>query len=114
MKRGNVPKFKRERSQRLAFLKGLATALITHGKITTTTIRAKAVRTTVEKMITKAKGQSVTARRMLSGQLGTAAVKKLVDDIGPRFKERQGGYTRIIPLGRRMSDGSSMSSIEFV
>ena len=114
MKRGTKRKFGRTTDQRNAFLKSLATALISHGKITTTKARAKSLRPYIEKMITVAKKQSIAGRRELARTLHATSVKKLVDVIAPQFSTRAGGYTRIIPLGRRQSDGSETALVEFV
>ncbi len=114
MRRGKQPKFGRERNQRNAFYKSLATALIDHDRILTTKTRAKAVSSYVERLITHAKKGSVASRRLLATHVGTAAVKKLVDTIAPKFQARQGGYTRVIRASRRTSDGSPMAFVEFV
>ncbi|WKZ27197.1 MAG: 50S ribosomal protein L17 [Candidatus Paceibacterota bacterium] len=114
MKRGNVRKFGRERNQRIAFVRSLATALIEHGAITTTTARAKTLTSAVAKMITLGKKGTVAARRELMTRVGKKASEKLVKDISVRFASRPGGYTRLVPLGKRPSDGSPMVRIEFV
>ena len=109
-------KFGRPRAQRKALLKSLCLALIKSGKIKTTEAKAKEVRPFVEKLITKGKDKSVASRRVVASRLwnNEAAVKKLFDEIAPKYLERPGGYTRIIKLPRRLSDGSKMSGIEFV
>ncbi|MDP2647672.1 MAG: 50S ribosomal protein L17 [Candidatus Yanofskybacteria bacterium] len=114
MKRGNKRKFGRKRNQRNALAKSLATALIDHGRITTTRAKAKTLSTYADKLVTQAKRQNLASRRILAQTLGPKAVKKLVDEIAPKFKERNGGYTRVINLDRRISDGSPMALIEFV
>lgn len=114
MKRGNKRKFGRTTDVRNAFLRALSTALIEHGSITTTKARAKSLRVHIEKLVTTAKPATVAARRLLAKDLGTAAVKKLVDQIAPTMSERAGGYTRIISLGRRLSDGSEEAVIQFI
>jgi large subunit ribosomal protein L17 len=113
-KRGNKRKFGRVRKVRTALSKSLATALIEHGRITTTIPKAKTLAVTVNKMITAAKKQTIASQRALASTLGTKAVTKLVKEIGPSFKDRQGGYTRIIRLPRRGSDGAEMAIIELV
>ena len=113
MKRGNKPKFGRVRSQRKALTKSLVTALITHGKIKTTKTKAKVLSSTADKMITMAKKQNLASRRILQSKLGVAAVDKLMKEITPRFNETRGGYTRVIRLERRKSDGSEMAIVEF-
>ncbi|SRR6266542_3866240 len=113
MRRGNKRKFGRERNQRTALAKSLATALIDHGRITTTRAKAKTLSSYTDKLITQAKKQNLASRRLLAQRLGPKAVKKLVDEIAPRFKERKGGYTRVIRLEQRQSDGAPMAIIEF-
>lgn len=109
-------KFGRPANQRRAFLRGLARNLIMEGKIKTTEARAKELRPFVEKLVTKAKPKTITARRLVASRLGNevVVVKTLVDEIAPRYAKRAGGYTRITKLGRRTSDGSPMAIIEFV
>jgi large subunit ribosomal protein L17 len=114
MKRGNKRKFGREFNQRKAFLKGLLTALVVHGKITTTLARAKTLKTAADKLVTRAKLGTVAGRRLLLTQVGAVAAKKLVTDIAPKFAARSGGYTRIIKLGARPSDAAPVALIEFV
>ncbi len=114
MKRGNQTIFGREFNQRKAFIKGLLTALVEHGKIKTTEVRAKVLKTEADKLVTVAKKGTLHGRRLLLRQVGTAAAAKLATDIAPKFAERHGGYTRVVKLGRRDSDGSPMALIEFV
>jgi len=114
MKRGNKRKFGREHQQRVALLQSLATALINNGKIKTTKAKAKTLSSHIERLITRAKDNNTTSRRLLAKKLSAKTVKKLVDVIAPSMHERKGGYTRILPLGQRHSDGAEMSFIEFV
>ncbi|MFA7142096.1 MAG: 50S ribosomal protein L17 [Candidatus Paceibacterota bacterium] len=107
-------KLKREIGQRKALLNTLASSLILHGKITTTHAKAKELSPFVEKKITRAKKGDLTAKRMLSKNFSPNIVKKLVDDIAPKYKERQGGYTRVVKLMPRKSDGAKMAIIELV
>ena len=114
-KRGNKRKFGRPRDQRAAFVRSLENSLISKGRITTTEARAKTLRTEVEKLVTIAKkGDSVAARRLLVKRVNAPSAKKLVTEIGPSFKDRKGGYTRIMHLPPRVSDGARMVIIEFV
>ena len=113
MKRGNKPKFGRVKNKRESLYKALATALIEHGKINTTLAKAKATSRFVDRLITKGSKGGLALRRDLSRYIGDKAVKKLISDIGPRFKEQNGGYTRVLKLGRRTSDGSEMGIVEF-
>lgn len=107
-------KFSRTRDQRKAFLKALISALVLNGKIRTTQARAKEISGFTEKFITYSKKGDLTSRRRLAKFFPRKVVKKLVDELGPRYKERKGGYTRIIKLGQRKSDGAEMSIIELV
>lgn len=101
--------------QRKALMRSLAESLIIHDGIKTTQAKAKALRVFVEPLVTKAKEGTLAQRRNLISVLYTdAVVNKLMDDIGPRYKERNGGYTRIIKLGPRENDGANMVRIEFV
>jgi len=114
MKRGNKRVFGREMQQRKAFLKGLLTALIAHGRIRTTTARAKTLRTIADKAVTQAKRGTVASRRLLLRSVGADAAAKIAKEIAPKFADRPGGYTRVIKLGRRSSDGSPVAIVEFV
>lgn len=108
-------KFGRERGQRIALIRSLARSLVLHGKIRTTTAKAKELRPFVEKLVTRAKDSSVVSRRLLKSRTGSAAVaSKLITDIAPKYKERRGGYTRILKIGTFRKDGSTESVIEFV
>ncbi|HOS88150.1 MAG TPA: 50S ribosomal protein L17 [Candidatus Pacearchaeota archaeon] len=107
-------KLHREVGQRKALLKSLASSLILRGKITTTEAKAKELAPFIEKKITKAKIGTVASRRYLSQFFSPKVVKKLVDEIAVKYKDRKGGYTRIIKLGQRKSDSSKMAIIELV
>lgn len=113
MKRGNQRKFGRDRKVRTAMYKSLVTALIDHGQIKTTQAKAKSLAQVVEKMITLAKRDNLNARRELLGHVGEKAAKKLMGEITQAHAARKGGYTRIIRLGQRQSDGAEMAIIEF-
>lgn len=113
MRRGKNVKFGRERNQRKALYKSLATALIDRGKIKTTSAKAKSLSAFTDGLITTAKKQDLASRRELARIFHPKIVKKLVNDLAPRFNDRQGGYTRVIRLGQRKSDGSEMAIIEF-
>ncbi|MBZ9571828.1 50S ribosomal protein L17 [Patescibacteria group bacterium] len=107
-------KFSRKSNQRKALLKSLARALILNEKIKTTETKAKEVSRFLEKFITKAKKRDLSSRRLLLRFFPKKLVKKLIEDIAPRYKERGGGYTRIIKLGPRKSDGAKMAIIELI
>lgn len=107
-------KFGRKRDQRKALLKALATAVISEEKIKTTEARAKEISGVVDKYITKAKKGGLSSQRLLISYLGNKTTKKLIDDIAPRYKDRNGGYSRIIKLGPRKSDSAKMAIIELI
>lgn len=105
----------RNSSQRKALFKGLVTQVIQHERIETTEAKAKAVRGDVEKIIGYAKRGDVHSRRLaLETIQDKKVVEKLFDKIGPRYKERNGGYTRIIKLGPRKGDAAEMVLLELV
>jgi large subunit ribosomal protein L17 len=96
-------------------LRNLAESLFVHERIRTTEAKAKALRPYAERLISKAKKGTVHHRRqVLSDIENREVVHKLFDDIGPRFSERNGGYTRILKLGQRSGDGAPMALIELV
>ncbi len=107
-------KFGRPASQRKALLKGLSAALFLREKIKTTEAKAKELKIVAEKQITRAKKGDLSSRRRLLRFLPKSVAKKLVDEIAPRYKQRPGGYLRIIKLGQRQSDGAKMAIIELV
>ncbi len=107
-------KLHRQRDQRKALLKSLAQNLVLKEKIKTTEAKAKELKTFLEPEITKAKAGTLHARREIAKFFSQEAAKKLITDLAPRYKDRKGGYTRIIKLGPRNSDGSKMAIIEFV
>ncbi len=100
---------------RRALLRALAVALITQERIRTTEAKAKVLRPAIEKLVTLGKKGDVAHRRQAFATLQKKhAVHKLFVDLGPRFAERPGGYTRIIRTGQRAGDGAWMAYIEFV
>jgi large subunit ribosomal protein L17 len=108
-------KLGRTASHRDALLANQVCSLIEHKRIKTTLAKAKAVRPLAEKMVTLGKRGDLHARRLAAGYLGQKdAVKKLFAEIAPGAASRQGGYTRIIKLGRRLSDSAPMAYIEWV
>jgi len=105
----------RPKGQREALLKGLVNSLVLYEHITTTKAKAKAVRPRVERLVTRAKDDTIAAKRYVRAQVYTdGARRKLFDVLGPRYQERPGGYTRSIPLRRRFGDGAALVRIEFV
>ena len=108
-------KLGRPTDHRIAMLKNLVTALLEHGKIETTVTRAKETRAIAEKMITLAKTDTLHARRQaLAFITKEDVVKKLFEEIAPKYAERNGGYTRIIKTFERRGDAALMSVIELV
>lgn len=107
-------KLSRKRDQRKALLKSLAVAFFLAEKIKTTEAKAKELSRFAEKLITKSKNKNLASRRQLLKFLPGKTVKKLIDDIGPRYIGRNGGCTRIIKLGPRKSNGAKMAQIELV
>ena len=105
----------RKKGHRRALLANLSNALITHKRITTTLAKAKALRRYVEPLITKAKQDSTHSRRVVFGYLqNKESIKELFGPISAAIGARQGGYTRVIRLGFRHSDGAEMAMIELV
>lgn len=113
-KRKRGRKLSRKSDERRALVKALISALILHEKIKTTEAKAKEISGFCEKLITRAKKGDLASRRLLAGFFFPKLAKKIVEEIGPRYRDRQGGYTRIIRLGRRPSDGAKMAIIELV
>jgi len=109
-------KFGRVKGRRVSFLRNLMNDLIRSGKIETTETRAKSIRPMVERLVTFAKRDDLSARRLLISRLGNErTAHKLFEEIGPRYTERKGGYLRITKLGRsKKRDGSRLATIEFV
>ena len=119
MRHHNVnKKFGRETNERRALMRSLAISLVNKERIETTEAKAKSLRRYVEKLVTKAKVDSIATRRNLNSKLGSGgdiATKKLVNDLAKRFMDRPGGYTRITKTRNRTnSDGAAMAMIEFV
>jgi large subunit ribosomal protein L17 len=109
-------KFNRNTGQRTALLKSLITALVKHEQIKTTLPKAKDLRPIVEKLVTVAKENTLANRRYLLSFLNGnhQSVERLLGHLGPRFKDRAGGYTRILKAGFRHGDMAPMAVIEFV
>ena len=108
-------KLQRTSAHRAAMFRNMAAALIKHEQITTTTAKAKELRPYVEKLVTLAKKGGLSNRRLAHARLmDDAQLVKLFDVIAARYADRNGGYTRVIKAGIRMSDASPMAIIEFV
>ncbi len=112
----NKRKFGREKNQRNALMKSLALNLIVREKIKTTEPKAKELRPYIEKLVTKAKKNDLATKRVVASRLfgRMRETKKLFETIAPRYEGKNGGYTRIMKLGARKSDGAKMAVIEFV
>jgi large subunit ribosomal protein L17 len=113
-KRKKGRKFSRKSDVRKALFRALISALFLREKIKTTEAKAKEMSGFAEKFITKGKKADLNSRRILAGYFTPKLVKKIIDDIAPKYKERNGGYTRIVKLGPRKSDGAKMAIIELV
>ena len=111
-----IRKFGREKNERKAFVRGLLVNLIRHGRIETTLARAKEIRPHVEKLVTLAKEDSVARRRLVASRIMNqeAETSKLFAEYSKKYKDVTGGYTRIIKLPTRISDGAEKAVIEFV
>lgn len=108
-------KLNRTHSHRKALISNIAAALFEHKLIKTTTAKAKEVRKTVDRLITVAKSGTLADRRQVLRVIpDKKIVKGLFDEIAPSFQNRNGGYTRVIKLGRRQGDGAEMALLELV
>lgn len=108
-------KLGRPTDHRKAMLRNLVTSLLRSGKIETTVTRAKETKRMADKMITLAKRGDLHARRqVLAYVYDEDVVKKLFDEIGPKYADRNGGYTRVIKAGPRRGDGAEMAILELV
>ena len=107
-------KFSRPRDQRKALIKSLSRELFLREKIKTTEAKAKELKSFAEKFVSRAKKGDLASRRYLLRFFSKDIVKKLVNEIAPRYTGRPGGYTRVVKLGPRKSDGAKMAVIELV
>ena len=109
------PRFGGSPAHHRKILSNLAASLIEEERITTTAAKAKQLRPYVEKVVTKARRGDLHARRLVLRKIqDPEIVTKLFDEIGPRYADRPGGYTRIVKLGPRRGDGAEMATIKFV
>ncbi len=105
----------RKKAPREMMLRNLAASVLLYEKVKTTEAKAKTVRSLVERLITVSKAGDLTARRSLISTLPQPlAVKKAMEVLGGRYKDRAGGYTRLVKLGTRQGDGAEMVQIELV
>ncbi|QIK69815.1 50S ribosomal protein L17 [Erysipelothrix sp. HDW6C] len=116
-------KLGRDSAHRKALLRNLSTSLIVHGRIETTEMKAKELRSVADKLVTLAKRGDLHARRQAASivfnvvadeKTGQTALQKLFDEIGPKYADRNGGYTRVIKTEMRRGDAAPMAVIEFV
>lgn len=108
-------KLKRDKDQRKMLLRNLVTAVVERDRIVTTITKAKAIQPLVENMVTLAKKDTLASRRRAAAFLMTPdSVKRLFDEVGSKFGQRAGGYTRIVRVGPRKGDGAEMAILEFV
>ena len=105
----------RTAEHRRAMLRNMATSLFKHGRIETTLAKAKELRQFAEPLITRAKRGDLHSRRLVARKIKDGeALSKLFDEIGPRYAERPGGYTRVVKLGHRAGDAADVAIIELV
>ena len=108
-------KLGRPTAHRMSMLRGLVTYLLENGRLETTVYRAKEVKALADKMITLGKKNTLASRRQaLAFVTKEDVVKKLFDEIAPKYAERNGGYTRVLKTGPRRGDGAEMAIIELV
>lgn len=108
-------KLNRNSSARVALARAQATALLREGRIQTTLTKAKELRPYVEKLITTAKGGDLHARRLVARDIhDNDVVRKVMDEVAPKYADRPGGYTRILRVGTRRGDGVTIALIELV
>ncbi|NLL75098.1 MAG: 50S ribosomal protein L17 [Erysipelothrix sp.] len=115
-------KLGRDSAHRKALLRNLATSLIVHGRIETTEKKAMELRSVADKLVTLAKKDDLHARRqaakvvfnVVDEKTGQTALQKLFSEVGPKYADRNGGYTRVIKTEMRRGDASPMAIIEFV
>src|SRR5436309_1981114 len=111
----NLRKLGRTTAHRKALLRNLSTSLFDKERIATTLVKAKELRPFAEKLITLARKDNLHSRRMASRSIqDRAVVRKLFDTLGPRFAQRNGGYSRILKLGWRQGDGAEMAILELL
>jgi large subunit ribosomal protein L17 len=113
--RKTTPKLGYKRDERARLLRNMVTSLVIHERITTSEAKARAARRIAEKVVTKGRTDTVAARRQVAAMVfGAEAVRKIFTELSPRYRERPGGYTRILKLGPRFGDASEACIVEFV
>ncbi len=106
-------KFSRDKNERKALIKSLLSNLVLQERIKTTEPKAKAIKGDADKIVTKVKKNGELAKRLLGDLLIPSAIDKLINDVAPRFKNRNGGYTRIIRIGKRFGDDAMVVLMEW-
>ncbi|MFA5420491.1 MAG: 50S ribosomal protein L17 [Patescibacteria group bacterium] len=112
--RNNVKTLDRKKGPRELMLRNMVSSVVIHEKISTTKAKAKVVKPLVEKAITTAKKGDLSSRRILLESLQPKIVDKLIHDLADRYKDRTGGYLRIVKTGNRQGDGAEMAQVELV
>jgi len=108
-------KLGRTTEHRRAMFRNQIASLVEHGRITTTLAKAKELRPLAEKMVTKGKAGTIHHRRQVRRWISNRElIKKLFEEVAPRFQDRSGGYTRVLKLGPRQGDGAEMAILEWV
>ncbi len=109
-------KFGRKQGQRRQLMRSLARSIILHKRIATTEARAKSLRPYIEKLVTRSANNDLITRRMILARFNNdkAVAKNLLDELGPKYKDRKGGYTRVIKVEPRQGSGRTAAVIEFV
>lgn len=105
----------RDKNQRTALFRGLIRSLFLQGSLTTTNTKAKSIKGLVDRLITKSKNKSEASKRVITSIISQPEViNKLIQEIGPRYKERQSGFTQVVRLGKRMGDGAMMVRMNLI
>ncbi len=113
--RKTTPKLGRKPEERVRLLRNLVTSVIIHERVVTSEAKARAARSMVEKIVTRGRTDTVHARRTVARHVyGAEAVKKVFNELGPRYAQRPGGYTRLMKLGPRVGDAGEAVILEFV
>jgi large subunit ribosomal protein L17 len=113
--RKTTPKLGRKPEERARLLRNLVTSIIMHERVTTSPAKARAARSLVERIVTRGRTDTLHDRRMVARMVyGSEAVRKVFNELGPRYAQRPGGYTRILKLGPRFGDAAEACILEFV
>lgn len=107
-------KLQRDTNERNALFKGLISSLVLHERLETTEAKAKSIKSEIDKLVTRAKKGGNASIKIISSSINPIAVDKFINDVAPRFANRNGGYTRIIKTGNRLGDQAPMVIIEWV